>query len=197
MDEDWFYFFFDKVKLISDETLQNMWSRILSGEINSPGLYSKTLMHTLSIMSKEQASVFTNIARFCLVDGADYSLVHPLLFVSVNRAAYKKYGITVQNLKSLERLGLLFCDFKDEFVFEKKKVFRTGNNIIEVYGDPNNKNVIKAGNVVLTDDGQSLFSLVPDEEKHYRSEVLEHIVTKFELRNCSVFINGKKVTAQS
>lgn len=200
VEEDWYSFFFDKVRLVSDEVLQTIWSQILSGEINIPGSYSRSLLHTLSIMSTSQALLFSKLAQFCLKEyqltseGTPSSLVHPLVFISTNRDAYKRYGFTVNKLLELERIGLINCDFKDEFVFMKKKVFQTGNKIVEVHGDPNNKHLIKAGNLTLTADGQSLYRIIGEEYKQYSSEHLEHIITKFQLRNCEVLINGKRIS---
>lgn len=199
VDEDWYSFFFDKVRLVSDEVLQNIWSQILSGEINNPGSYSRSLLHTLSIMSTSQALLFSKLAQFCLKeyqkapDGTPSTLVHPLLFISTNRDAYKRYGFSVTKLLELERIGLINCDFRDEFVFMKKKVFQTGNFIVEVYGDPNNNHVIKAGNITLTADGQSLYNIIGNEYKQYSSEHLEHIITKLQNRNCEILINGKRI----
>ena len=58
LSEDWFSYFFDKAKLVSDESVQKIWGRLLSKEINKPGTCSKQLIHTLSIMSVESAKCF-------------------------------------------------------------------------------------------------------------------------------------------
>lgn len=68
LDVDWLNFYFDKVRLVSDEMVQDIWSRILAEETNEQGSVSLSLLHTLSIMSKEQATIFSNIARFCIED---------------------------------------------------------------------------------------------------------------------------------
>ena len=39
VEEDWFAFFFDKVRLVSDEGLQNIWGKVLAGEVSSPGKF--------------------------------------------------------------------------------------------------------------------------------------------------------------
>src|SRR4051812_31879633 len=41
VDDDWLTNFFDKCRLISDEEMQGLWSKVLAGEANSPGMYSK------------------------------------------------------------------------------------------------------------------------------------------------------------
>ena len=193
VEEDWFSFFFDKVELISDEKAQQLWSRILAGEVNSPGTFQYSLLHALSIMSKTQAELFCNIARFCMYEFQGEE-VHPLLFISANASAYMSSKITASQLKELENLGLIQCNFNSEYVFlNKKKVFRYGNKVIEVFGDPNNNDKIKAGNVVFTYNGKTLFGIVGEEHKRYRTDILDFTITKLQRRNCKVVLNGKPV----
>lgn len=116
--------------------------------------------------------------------------------MSTNAQVYEKLNITSNGLLDLEYLGLIQCDFKDEFVFLKKKVLRYGNNIIEIYGDPQNDKKINAGNVRFTYNGRVLFEIVDDDYKRYRSELLDFAITKFQRRNCEVILQsyGKKWT---
>lgn len=121
VEKDWFSFFFDKVRLTSNESVQNMWAKILANEVNEPGKYSRSLLHTLSIMSVSQAELFCNISRFCMYEYKNEEVIHPFLFVSKNVEAYQKSNIHASGLMDLEHLGLIQCDFKDEFVFLRKK----------------------------------------------------------------------------
>ena len=36
MDNDWIVNFFDKSRIVSDDEMQNLWSRVLAGEANAP-----------------------------------------------------------------------------------------------------------------------------------------------------------------
>lgn len=191
-DFDWFVRFYDYASCVSNEDMQEIWASILAREVSKPGTNSISLLHSLSMMSKEQAQFFCNISRFALRDIKD-NIPLLLLFVSSNRQAYKSSGITPDYLKELERLGLLDCDFSSEFIFLKKKMFRTGNRSITVYGDPNNEQKIKAGNVIFTKDGQSLYSVIDDSYKEYRSDILDFTVSKFKSRNCRVIINDREI----
>lgn len=194
VDQDWFAFFFDKVRLVSNESVQEMWAQILANEVNQPGTYQRALLHILSIMSTSQAQLFCNLSRFCMYEYKKEDCVHPLLFVSKNVKAYEKSKVFVSGLLELENLGLIQCDFKDEFVFQKKKVFRYGNKILEVYGDPANGDKIYAGNVCFTKNGLALFGIVSDAFKQYRVDILDFTIARFQLRNCTVYLNNKKVT---
>lgn len=193
IDSDWFDFFFDKVRLISDESAHRMWSSILAGETIAAGTFSRSFVHTLSVMSSKDAHDFCELASFCLCENKDETIVSPFVFISTNVKTYENSGITAKNLFTLQNLGLIQCDFNNEFVFEKKGVFRTGNKIVEVYGDADNEGKIRAGNVVLTANGQALYKIVGNEYKGYKENILNFIVQKLKSRNCRIYINKKEV----
>lgn len=191
-DFDWFVRYFDYASNIGNEEMQKLWASILKGEIKNPGTTTLSLLHSLSMMRKEQAELFCNISRFALMDLKNH-IPHLLLFVASNRDAYKSSGITPGALKELERLGLIECDFSSEFVFLYRKTFRTGNNVVTIYGDPDNMYKIKAGNVNFTKDGQILYSIIDSQHKKYRSDILDFTITKFKRRNCRVVINEREI----
>lgn len=194
-DFDWFVRFYDYSSNVSDEQMQKLWSSILAGEVKNPGTTSISLMHALSMMRQDQAMFFCNISRFVLKDIKTYE-PHLLLFVSSNREAYKSSGITPAALKELEHLGLVECDFATEYIFIKKKMFRSGNKIITVYGDPNNDNKIKAGNVNFTKDGKLLYAIIDDSFKRYRNDILNFTIKKFTYRNCQVKVNDTELLSK-
>src|SRR5437868_4297662 len=39
IEDDWITHFFDRCRLVSDDELQSLWSRVLAGEANSAGTY--------------------------------------------------------------------------------------------------------------------------------------------------------------
>ena len=184
--EDWFDFFFDKVRLVSDDNFINMWSQILAGEVNQPGRFSRALLHSLSVMSTEQAKLFCSITQFSMREYKNEEHIHPFIFIASNHETYKTHQITAEGLRELENLGLILCDFKDEFIFERKKVFRSGNKIIEIRGNPDNANRINAGNVCFTKDGIALLDIVGETFKQYQSDYLNFIVKKVSVKPTSV-----------
>ena len=75
----------------------------------------------------------------------------------------------------------------------RKKVFRTGNKVVTVYGDSDNQHKIKAGNVKFTKDGQLLYSVLDSDSRRYRSDILDFTITRFKNRNCQVVINEREI----
>ena len=41
IEDDWITNFFDKCRIVSNEDMQQLWSRVLAGEANAPGAFSK------------------------------------------------------------------------------------------------------------------------------------------------------------
>ncbi len=191
-DMDWFMKFYEYAGTVSNEEAQKLWASVLANEIEKPNTTPLSLLHCLSIMEHEEALFFCNISRFVLQDFKDAS-PHLLLFVSSSRAAYKNSKITPEKLKNLEHLGLVECDFINEYIFNDKKYFRAGNHSIKVFGDPNNNNKIKAGNAVFTKNGKILYSIIDSNYKQYNADILNYTISKFKNRNCNVVVNERKM----
>ncbi len=189
---DWFMKFYEYAGTVSDKTAQQMWAVALANEMENPNTTPLSLLHALSIMEHEEALSFCNISRFVLQDFKDAS-PHLLLFVSSGREAYKDSKITPEELKKLERLGFVECDFINEYIFTGKKYFRIGNHSIKVFGDPNNNNKVKAGNAVFTKNGKILYSIIDPQYKQYNANILDYTINQFKLRNCNVVIDEGKM----
>ncbi|MBE6741422.1 MAG: DUF2806 domain-containing protein [Ruminococcaceae bacterium] len=192
IDVDWLELFFDKAKLVNNKDLQIIWSNILANKMEKPDSINPSLIHTLSIISTEQANFFCNISRFCFEERKS-DIVHPLIFIKTNKKAYENSGITDQKLRELHRLGLIEYNPEKEFVFENKKTIVKGNFQIDIYGDENDRNIIKAGNVFFTQDGLDLYSIVGSDVKKYRNDILDFTVERLIHRKCKVYINGKAI----
>ncbi len=67
VEDDWITNFFDRCRLISDEEMQMLWSKLLAGEANSPGKYSKRTVNLLASLDKTEAHLFTQLCTFCWV----------------------------------------------------------------------------------------------------------------------------------
>lgn len=192
ISEDWFDFFFEKAKLVSNEEMKLIWSKVLAEEANYPGKIKPSLLHALSIMTYEQAQFFCNISRFALRAYKKQN-VHLLVFISKNRDSYEKFGITPRRLRELDRLGLIDCDFEKEKVFKNKVNLVYGRHLLTVYGDENYEKKIKAGNLSFTDDGQALYDIIDNYYKEYQVNVLNFIIDRFKARNCKVILDDREI----
>ena len=103
MEDDWIRNFFDKCRSFSDEQMQALWTRILAGEANAPGSFSRKTVNVLADFDKDSADMFVKLLRFAwMINGQRTPLVFDL-----NYDLYKSNRLTLEVLVHLESLGLM------------------------------------------------------------------------------------------
>ena len=107
MDDDWIVNFFDKGRIISDSEMQELWSRILVGEANKPGTYSRRTVNSLSDIDKTDADLFTEFCGFVWMIEKDPM---PLIFGKVDRSSEFGKGVTFKDLDSSVLPAQSFAD---------------------------------------------------------------------------------------
>ena len=64
IDNDWLANFFAKSRITSDEEMQNTWARILAGEANNPGSFSRKTVNLLADLDQQDAWAFSLICNY-------------------------------------------------------------------------------------------------------------------------------------
>lgn len=100
--EDWIADFFDKCRLISDKDMQQLWGKVLAGEANSPGNFSKRTIGILAALDKADAQLFTSFCSFVWSIGSPTPLIY-----DVNADVYVKAGLSYAKLMHLNDIGLV------------------------------------------------------------------------------------------
>lgn len=103
MENDWVTNFFDKSRIISDNEMQELWAKVLAGEANTPGKFSKRTVNLLSDLDKRDAKLFQTLCRF--IWNFDRYL-NPLIF-DFKSDIYNNVGINFSSLSHLVSLGLI------------------------------------------------------------------------------------------
>ena len=161
MGNDWIAHFFDKCRIVSDTEMQSLWAKILAGEANSPGSYSKRTVNLMSTIEKSDAHLFTKLCGF----GWHLGEIVPIIF-DFNDEIYNRTGIDFPSLIHLKNIGLI--DFEPLGKFKRELVFPAGEmpsplvGHVFYYGTPvrielpQETDGIKTGSVVLTKIGCEL-----------------------------------------
>jgi hypothetical protein len=154
MEDDWVTNFFDKSRIVSDTQMQELWSRVLAGEANVPGTYSKRTVNFLSDLDKIDAELFSKLCAF----GWQIGGVVPLVF-DVKADIYKRNGINFNSLSHLDSIGLLqFNSFAGFTRLNLPKTFVVqyyGRSLsLEVAKDADN--CLELGHALLTKIGEEL-----------------------------------------
>jgi hypothetical protein len=159
VESDWISNFFEKCRLISDQEMQNLWSRVLAGEANAPGTYSKRTINFLGGMDKHDANVFASLCRFS-PGGNGMPLVYDVM-----APIYAQSGVTYGELQHLDDIGLATLSATPSFhlINQPKEVG------MYVYGKLYNINLQQEegnqfciGQVLLSKIGKELARLCPN-----------------------------------
>ena len=103
MEDDWVSHFFEKMRNTSNESMQDVWARILAGEANAPGTFDKRTVNIMGDMSSQDAKMFVDLCRFSWLVGQDPV---PLIF-STSDEIYVKNSLGFREIMHLESLDLV------------------------------------------------------------------------------------------
>ncbi len=161
IENDWIANFFDKCRLISDEQMQALWAKLLAGEANFPGNYSKRTIDLLSSLDKTDAILFSTLCGFVWYSSNVFPLIH-----DVKASIYMKYGINFSVLEHLDDIGLVNFNAIGEYTWPEVPnpfcMFYHGTPVnIEFPREQNNKLIL--GKVLLTRVGRELAPICDSE----------------------------------
>ena len=103
VDDDWITNYFDKCRSVSDDEMQNLWARILSGEANSPGSFSRKTVNLVADLDKSSAELFH---KLCSFGWRIHGELFPLIFDSAE-PIYVDNGLGLYSLIKLDSIGLI------------------------------------------------------------------------------------------
>ena len=157
VEDDWIVNFFDKCRIVSDVQMQELWSRVLAGETNSPGSYSKRTVNFLSDLDKSDAQLFTNLCSYV------WNIGYPIPVVFDSRAeVYNKLGINFAKLSHLDSIGLInfhgVTDLRQRELLGIMVVYYYGRRLEMDFGSDTPKD-LPIGRVILTSVGTELLSI--------------------------------------
>jgi hypothetical protein len=159
VDEDWTVRFFNIVEDVSDEMMQQLWGRILAGEVKSPNSFSFRTIECLKKITKSEAELFTKAANFVFTYNNDV-----FIFRSKDFEVLEKNNLSFDEILILIDIGLLQSgtdigiDYKSVTV-DTEMIFVSGKNIIKAIKKANTI----GGNIpalALTRAGKELLQLL-------------------------------------
>jgi hypothetical protein len=154
VEDDWIVNFFDKCRIISDEEMQSLWAKVLAGEANSPGKYSRRTVNLLSSLDITDARLFTSLCGFGWFSGD----VIPLIF-DTNHPIYNNQNINFATLSHLDDIGLLSFNNLTGFKYAKllnRIRFSYFGTLLNLEFIKEADNELSIGLIMLTKTGQQL-----------------------------------------
>jgi hypothetical protein len=103
IDDDWMELFLDRSKLVGNQEMQRVWARLLAGEANKPGQFSRRTLEIVASMSKPDAELFVAL---CGLTDRNFLGGTPFVFAP-DSPATTALGLGSHNLGHLESFGLI------------------------------------------------------------------------------------------
>lgn len=181
VNEDWTSRFFNYVEDISDENMQELWGKILAGEVKNPKSYSLRTLDLLRNLSTEEAEVFEKFGSFAIQQN------NAAFLLDINEDFFKKHQLTFDDRLLLEELGILAANNPDRAIFkttnESVEVsFIIGNTII-IHNKLKNKPEQKLEILMFTKIGKELLQLIDINPK---MDFIQLLATKLNRENGSI-----------
>lgn len=163
-DFDWFVRFYEAVGNISNEQMQDIWARILAGEINVPGSFSLRAIDLIKNIGQIDAELFERVCLYAMRTSRHIFLPNYELYLDT-------FGINYSDVMRLDELGLINSNgllvLSIQVQNTESLLFNNGNLAITLKSKGNNASKFEVKQFPLTDVGRELFSILkistPDE----------------------------------
>jgi uncharacterized repeat protein (TIGR03899 family) len=154
VDPDWFQQFCDLILDISNNSMQQLWAKILAGEIANPGKFSLKTLHTLKRMSYKEATALQQAANLSCRTKLDPSariyfgyIRRPSLWrVLTGRSravlSLSQFGLSYPQILSLVEIGLLHSSEIESGELPSGQALSWQFNQLNITGTVSTKNVV-------------------------------------------------------
>ena len=154
---DWITRFYEAAKDVSDEMLQDLWARILAGEIDGQAGYSFRTIDVLKNMGREDALLFGRVAK-CMIH------VGVRVFLPDNEEYLKQNGLTYEDVMNLNEMGLMHeisANLNLDYKEKNQQLFRNKEFMVLITTDNSDVIIdhIPIRNYALTKVGEDLIFL--------------------------------------
>ena len=156
-DFDWFIRFYESVGCISDQFLQDLWAKVLAGELYLPGQYSYRVLDVIKNLSKTEAELFIKASNIM----SSNCVIHIEEYMQKNEISY-------ENILYLSDCGLInpFGDITCNVLLQEKDedVMDFGKAVLFARKKDDQKIKISIPVFPLTESGKALYGLVVDKK---------------------------------
>lgn len=193
ISEDWLNSFEKEASQKSSEDMQNLFSRILAGEISNPSTFSIRSIKTISQLDNEVAQLFHIFCSLCIHLKYNGKVVDARV-VSLNGNAstnsLRKYGLDFTSLNVLEEYGLIISDYNSQMNYgscivngkelaQLPFIYNSNKYVVINHDEKSKIDKIQLPGVMLTKVGKELFQIIDVEEnKEYTEDFMNYFKGK-------------------
>lgn len=163
LSNDWLLAYFDKCRFVSEIEMQELWAKVLAGEVNNHGSFSKITIDVLSKLGPSEAKLFSRLCSLCIqMKSEEDEVFSPYLITHLGDHfhMFKTMGVTFGNLIELETLGLI-KEKQHGCSFEKNPA-RVSFQYFEKKWEKFISGQLPLGNLLLTQAGSQLYFIALD-----------------------------------
>lgn len=176
VDEDWAARFGNIAKDISSEEMQNIWGRILAGEVEKPGSFSIRTLDTIRNISRSEAVAFQKIVPLVMKCGKE-------VVISSRKEILNQHGVTYEDIMLLDECGLMASNTSLILNMRLRKGMktniRTESLIAIVEGTAVEEETVSIGIYSLSKAGRELYSILAhNSDDNYFHKVLDEMFSK-------------------
>lgn len=155
VDKGWVLSYFDSAENIANDDLQILWAKILAGEISSPGTYSLRTLNILKSLSKEEADLFTRVARY-FWSGSDLVCI---LYGDNIKEKMNEEGLNYSILADLEAAGLIKMSSDTKLFLKLDRLYNMDYFDKELGFKNNSHDLFPYPIIIPTKSGVELFNI--------------------------------------
>jgi hypothetical protein len=176
-DDDWIARFFAGAQDISNEQMQEVWARILAGEIQKPRTFSLRALELVRDLTAEESLLFGEAAKFA-VKSSNNSFIHADEWIAQDR------GLVDSKMFELGELGLVYPTKLSMTVFhaadnlnDRTHVLTCGDGGVVLIECPAGKSLGGFNIWKFSRIGEELLGLVKrDLDLEYMRRIADHFV---------------------
>jgi hypothetical protein len=157
LDEDWVAHFFKQCDTVSNDNMQSIWAKVLSGEATKTGSFTKRTVNFIASMDKNDAELFTKFCQFVFDSGKKIPLV-----LNADEPIIKNSNINFSDLIHLSKIGLIDFDGTSGFALNlppRATKLRYMDTILLLDNKSEKMKKLKYGQCTMTQIGSELFHI--------------------------------------
>ena len=194
-DHDWTARFFNDVQDVSSAQLQELWAKVLSGEVERAG---RTSLRTLGILKDVDARTAEIFGVFCSAaiyltekEGRVLDARVPSLHGDAYHNSLRPFGLGFGELNRLNEHGLIISTYNSYFIYEVERDLLSGAGLYhqgvrwywKIQKEGSQKQDVKLHGVAMTVSGAELARAIPQGPvPAYTDKLKKFLFDRFKLR---------------
>ncbi|KAA5971980.1 MULTISPECIES: DUF2806 domain-containing protein [unclassified Pantoea] len=177
VDEDWITSFFNNAENITSDSMQQLWGRILAGEVKEPGTYSLRTIDFVRTLSQADAKIIQKVSPLIIT----FNGISCLPFDDLDWKR-KNRSINVAEMLDLSGLGVLHESDMHLKLFTSLDVheehFFQGEHVLEIKRGSVSSEILLPAKIVTTIGEEILSLLPPPDDLEYLKIVGDVLIKK-------------------